>query len=181
MINSVTAIGSPYVHSNNGGNQIDYENNLSAQMWNNLSQAVETAHGKINDIIANGVSETASTNTQNQIAITSGFSGDAIQLNATNGAVVLQDNGNDFLRVENNQINVGDTDNVVSVSGDDSANNLFGGVSITSSNGEIYISAGTTLTLNSGAGNLILSDGVNSITLSDIAAAVSYYQSLQTS
>lgn len=54
MINSVTAISSPYVHSNNGGDKTDYNDNLSAQMWNNLSQAVEAAHSKINGILDDG-------------------------------------------------------------------------------------------------------------------------------
>lgn len=97
MINSdITAIGSPYVHSNNGGNQTDYTDNLSAQMWNNLSQAVETAHTKINSIVGgtNATISGANVNIESSDGNVTIASDSDLSLGAGNGIQVTSSAGN---------------------------------------------------------------------------------------
>ena len=56
MIDNVNIIASPYAKTETKQNG----STLQAAEWNAISDAVETAHSKINDIIENGTSSSSS-------------------------------------------------------------------------------------------------------------------------
>ena len=93
MINNVTQIASPYTKT---ATKVNDSSTLNASEWNAISDAVETAHAKINALAGENLSGDAVIKASNEFTV-AGENKTIVSTGTTNslGNIVIGDEGND--------------------------------------------------------------------------------------